>query len=122
MARSGIHSGDSADLVCEALKNRYTARDMNMMRNRFMTQYKETNPTYLAKQYKSQMQNGIDPGDLNGGGESGSGHDSPGGYGNSGESNSSGSSGGSSGSDNSGHSGGSGGSSGHGGNGGNGGK
>ena len=101
MARIGVPSEDSSDVVCEALKNRYTARDMNTLRNRFMAQYKDSDPTNLAMQYKTQMQNSAGSGDMNGGGDSGSG--------------SSGDSGGSGGGN-------SGGSSGHGGNGGNGGK
>lgn len=101
MARIGVSSGDSADIVCEALKNRYTATNMNMLRNRFLAQYKNSDSSSLAMQYKTQVQNGAGAGDMNGGGR-GSDQSSAGGSGISGDSGGSGS-GGSGGSSEGGH-------------------
>jgi uncharacterized protein YfaQ (DUF2300 family) len=58
MARLGVSSKAATDLVCQALQNRYTAREMKTMRNSFMTRSRNENPTNLAKSYANEIQGG----------------------------------------------------------------
>ena len=58
MARLGVSSKAATELVCQALQNRYTAREMKTMRNSFMTRSRNENPTNLAKSYANEIQGG----------------------------------------------------------------
>jgi hypothetical protein len=58
MARLGVSSEAATELVCQALQNRYTARQMKTMRNAFMTRSRNENPTNLAKNYAKEIQGG----------------------------------------------------------------
>ena len=93
MARLGVSSEATTELVCQALLNRYTAREMEAMRNSFMTRSRNENPTNLAKSYANEIQGGKGSGspgsgsqgspDMGGAGPSG-GHGGSGGNGGSG--------------------------------------
>ena len=58
MTRLGVSSKAAMELVCQALQNRFTAREMKRMRNTFMTRSRNENPTSLAKSYTNQIQGG----------------------------------------------------------------
>jgi hypothetical protein len=58
MARLGVSSEATTELVCQALLNRYTAREMEAMRNSFMTRSRNENPTNHAKSYAKEIQGG----------------------------------------------------------------
>jgi len=58
MARLGLSSKDTTDLVCLALQNSYTARKMENMRNSFMTQSRSSHPTHLANSYFNAIKGG----------------------------------------------------------------
>ena len=88
MARLGVSSEATTELVCQALLNRYTAREMEAMRNSFMTRARNENPTNLAKSYANEIQGGKGSGSpgspsMGGSGPSG-GHGGSGGNGGSG--------------------------------------
>ena len=79
MARLGLSSKTTANLVCLALQNNYTARKMENMRNSFMTQSRSSHPTHLANSYSNAIKGGKSAGSL---GHSGStGPSGPGGQG-----------------------------------------
>jgi len=91
MARLGVSSKATTDVVGKALQNNYAARDMEALRNSFMTQSRNVNPTNLAKSYahalnagKSVESPGFSGGDDSGGGEGSGGSGAPGGTGGSG--------------------------------------
>jgi len=73
MARLGVSSKAATDLVCQALQNRYTAREMKTMRNSFMTRSRNENPTNLAKSYANEIQGGKGSGSQGSPGMGGSG-------------------------------------------------
>jgi hypothetical protein len=88
MARLGVSSEATTELVCQALLNRYTAREMEAMRTSFMTRSRNENPTNLAKSYANEIQAGKGSGspgspDMGGTGASG-GHGGSSGHGGSG--------------------------------------
>jgi hypothetical protein len=83
MARLGVSSEATTELVCQALLNRYTAREMEAMRNSFMTRSRNENPTNLAKSYANEIQGGKGAGSLGSSGMGGSGMS--GGHGGSGD-------------------------------------
>ena len=56
MARLGVSSKATTELVSQALMNRYTAREMESMRNSFMTRSRNENPANLAKSYANEIQ------------------------------------------------------------------
>jgi len=58
MARLGLSSKATANLVCLALQNGYTARKMENMRNSFMTQSRSSHPTHLANSYSDAIKGG----------------------------------------------------------------
>ena len=79
MARLGLSSKTTANLVCLALQNNYTARKMENMRNSFMIQSRSSHPTHLANSYSNAIKGGKSAGSL---GHSGStGPSGPGGQG-----------------------------------------
>ena len=89
MARLSVQSSDAADVVCAALQNRYTTREMQQLHEQFMHQSRQASPNRLANQYARAIAGGERGGNL---GQSGSGSQSSGGAG--GQGGSSGSSGG----------------------------
>jgi hypothetical protein len=104
MARLGVSSKATTDVVGKALQNNYTARNMKALRNSFMTQSRNVNPTNLAKSYAQALNagKGIESPGFSGSGGSGGGEGSggsgaPGGPGGSGGAGGHGGSGGSSG-------------------------
>jgi len=79
MARLGLSSKTTTDLVCLALQKGYTARKMANMRNSFMTQSKSSHPTHLANSYSNAIKGGKSAGSSGSLGSSGS--SGPGGQG-----------------------------------------
>jgi uncharacterized membrane protein YgcG len=82
MARLGLSSKTTTDLVCLALQKGYTARRMENMRNSFMTQSRSSHPTHLANSYSNDIKGGKSEGSTGHSGSSGPG--GPGGSGGSG--------------------------------------
>ena len=58
MARLGVSSKETTNLICQALQHRYTAKEMKTMRDSFMTRARNANPTNLAKSYANEIQGG----------------------------------------------------------------
>lgn len=81
MARVGVASEDAKEVLCQALKHRYTPLDMITLRNRFMTQYGNSDPESLAREYNRQIRRGTDAETLNTGVKNQFGHDNPGNFG-----------------------------------------
>jgi hypothetical protein len=120
MARLGVSSKAAVDVVCQALENHFSEREMNMLQHSFRNGSLKTNPEMLAHQYagaisRGERGKGLESsmgGDRSGGvgrgGDSGSGQEGSGGS--SGDSGGSGGSGGGSGGSDGGSGGGSGGS------------
>jgi len=93
MTRLGLPSKEASDLVNLALQNQYTAREMAVMRNAFMTQAGSSNAGEVARQFAHAIQNGAsaDALGISGSGGSASGSGSAAGSSGSGESGDSGS-------------------------------
>lgn len=81
MARLGVPSEDAKEVICQAIKHRYTAWDMITLRNRFKTQYGNSDPESLAREYNRQIRRGTDAEALNTGVKNQFGHDNPGNFG-----------------------------------------
>jgi hypothetical protein len=82
MARLGLSSKTTTNLVCLALQKGYTARKMENMRNSFMTQSRSSHPTHLANSYSNAIKGGKNADSLGYSGSSGpSGPSGPGGRG-----------------------------------------
>lgn len=88
LARRGVSSKNSADLVCQALKNNYQAKQMQQLRQQFTARARQQDPQGLALQYTYSFQHGQDPAGEWGGGAQGPGNS--GGNGSSGGGNSDG--------------------------------
>jgi hypothetical protein len=58
MARLGVSSEAAADLVCQALQHSYSAREMETMRDSFMSRARNADPTILAKSYANEIKGG----------------------------------------------------------------
>ncbi len=106
MMRLGANPADTSDTVCQALEHRYTAQNMEQLRNRFSDEAQNTPAGQLAHQYagttgKKGSDSGGSGSGSSGSGSGGSGNSGSGG-GNLGGSGSGGSGSGSSGSGNSG--------------------
>jgi len=71
MARLGLSSKTTTNLVCLALQKGYTARKMENMRNSFMTQSRSSHPTHLANSYSNAIKGGINADSLGHSGSSG---------------------------------------------------
>jgi hypothetical protein len=97
MARLGLSSKDTTDLVCQALQNSFTAREMETMRNSFMTQSRSTVPAQLAKSYSNALKGGKSADSLGSMGSGGTGGSGASGGGSGGSGGGSGGSGGGSG-------------------------
>ncbi|MBN1833946.1 MAG: hypothetical protein JW896_17730 [Deltaproteobacteria bacterium] len=78
MARVGVPSQETKEVISQALRRRYTAWDMITLRTRFKAQYGHSDPGSLAREYKRQIQKGRDAGALNRGGNGQFGNDDPG--------------------------------------------
>ena len=82
MARLGVSSKAAADVVYQALRHRYSAREMKMMRKSFMTHSKYSAPNSLAESYSHAIQRGRSAGSIAASGMAGAGGPgSPGGSG-----------------------------------------
>ena len=78
MARAGVTSEETKEVISEALRRRYTAWDMITLRSRFKAQYGHSDPESLAREYKRQMRNGRDAESLNAGRNGQFGNEDPG--------------------------------------------
>ena len=58
MARLGLSSKTTTNLVCLALQKGYTARKMENMRNSFINQSQSSHPTHLANSYSNAIKDG----------------------------------------------------------------
>lgn len=61
MARLGVSSEAITDVVLEALTQRYTAREMEALRETFMNTARKGSPEDIAKTYAAQMRQGESP-------------------------------------------------------------
>ncbi|PQP34671.1 hypothetical protein C6A37_06570, partial [Desulfobacteraceae bacterium SEEP-SAG9] len=71
MARRGVSSQDSADVVCQALQQKYSIQEMKQVRHSFMMHSMNTDPTKLAHQFVYSIRQGGRAGDSGGPGGSG---------------------------------------------------
>jgi uncharacterized membrane protein YgcG len=55
MARFGVLSGTLTDVVCRALQNRFTAREMERMRNSFINEARYGKAETIAQQFGAQI-------------------------------------------------------------------
>lgn len=58
MARLGVSSKSTADIVCQALQHHYSAEKMKRMRKSFRTQSRNSSPTTLAERYLDAIRGG----------------------------------------------------------------
>ncbi len=58
MARLGVSSKTAADVVCGALRHRYSATEMRTMSKSFMTHSRHSSPNSLAESYSYAIQHG----------------------------------------------------------------
>ena len=63
MARRGVDPDTVSDVVCQALQNRFTAREMQQMRLNFNKQSQQMSPNQLANQFAQRLGQGEKPGD-----------------------------------------------------------
>jgi len=59
MARLGVVSSSVGDVVCQALQNQFTAREMEQMRNSFTAQARYGKAENVAQQYGAQIGSGM---------------------------------------------------------------
>ena len=59
MARLGVSSKMTADMVCQALQQQYSTQEMKQMHHSFMTRSMNTNPAKLAHQYAYAIRKGV---------------------------------------------------------------
>ncbi len=78
MARTGVPSQETKEVISQALRRRYSAWDMITLRTRFKAQYGHSDPESLAREYKRQIQKGRDADALNRGGNGQFGNDDSG--------------------------------------------
>ncbi len=64
VARRGAPSQVATDVVCQALKHQYTAKDMKQIRHSFMRRTTDTDPAKLAHQYAHAIGKGAKAGDM----------------------------------------------------------
>lgn len=64
MARMSVRSSAAADVVCAALQNRYSTREMNQLHQQFMRQSQTNSPDQLAAQYARAIAGGERGGNL----------------------------------------------------------
>lgn len=97
MARLGVSSSNTGDLICEALQHRYSAQEMEQLQNTFKTQARHMASEKLARQYTLAIGEGAQAENLGKNAASGQGPAGMSGESGSGGSNGSGGSGGGSG-------------------------
>lgn len=73
MARRGVPSDVAADAVCQALQNNYQAREMQQLRNAFMTNAAKGDPVQVANRYTYALRHGTSADDLETAGKYGNG-------------------------------------------------
>lgn len=73
MARVGVSSELTSDVVCQALQHRYTAREMERMNHAFMTHSRQASSTDLARRYADAIREGADAESLGPSGKGGPG-------------------------------------------------
>lgn len=96
MARLGVSSEATSGVIGQALRNRYTVKNMEQMRNMFATRSRYSNVENLARSFSAQISRGESPGNVGSRGTgNGPGAGDVGGTGGSGGGSSSGSGGGS---------------------------
>ncbi len=61
MARLGVTSDTTGDVVCQALENEYDSPGMVRMRNQFRTRLNHEDPQEMANRYAKAFRNGQDP-------------------------------------------------------------
>ena len=85
MARLGVDPDNVSDVVCQALQNQFTAREMQQLGSNFNTQSQQMSPNQLANQFAQKIGQGQKPGqsgsDQGSGGESGNAPENTGGPG-----------------------------------------
>jgi hypothetical protein len=84
MARLGAPSSKTAEVVCQALQNRYSANEMTQLENRFRTQTRDMSAEQVANQYARGLAQGAHVsglGSQSGSGYGDGGHGGGGGYG-----------------------------------------
>jgi len=59
MARLGVSSKMAANMVCQALQQQYSTKEMKQMHHSFMTRSMSTNPAKLAHQYAYAIRKGV---------------------------------------------------------------
>lgn len=78
MVRLGGKSTDVSDTVCQALQNRYTARNMEQLRHRFADEAQQTGPSQVAHQNAQSFGRANDSGGKGSGGSGSGGGDAGG--------------------------------------------
>ena len=58
MARLGVSSRSTADIVCQALQHRYGAKEMTRLRKSFMKHSRNSSPTTLSERYLDAIRRG----------------------------------------------------------------
>lgn len=61
MARMGVKADLAADVVCQALQNRFQVMQMQQLREQFHARSKTTDPHALAHQFSNSFQHGRNP-------------------------------------------------------------
>jgi len=64
MARLGVSSKMAANMVCQALQQQYSTKEMKQMHHSFMARSMSTDPAKLANQYTHDMSQGVKAGNL----------------------------------------------------------
>ena len=73
LSRLGLPSPNVSGIVCEALENQYTEKEMKTLRDRIAKQIQRTSPQAVAAQYAGAIGNGASNGQGNAGSGSGNG-------------------------------------------------
>ncbi len=85
MARLGVDPDNVSDVVCQALQNQFTAREMQQLGSNFNSQSQQMSPNQLANQFAQKIGQDQKPGqsgsDQGSGGESGNASENTGGSG-----------------------------------------
>lgn len=81
MARLGVHTSDVSDILCRALQNQYSHREMKQLRNQISQQTHHASPRQIARQHAGSIGKGGNGGGGTGGGGTGGGGTGGGGNG-----------------------------------------
>ncbi len=63
MARLGVDPDNVSDVVCQALQNRFTAREMKRLRSNFHSRSQKMSPNQVANQFAHKLGQGEKPGE-----------------------------------------------------------